>query len=258
MVRIRSVYPKLAKLAVVVLLAASLNSCGNVGQPTTRMGMVKDPKTGLMFGSVIENSLVTDSSFYKNNKLKVRVRNTSGDVNFGLRQFEGKLRQAYAGAGYEPTTASDFGLLIDVNVMYSGQAQSNLASEYGFIGAAAGGIAGYRSQANAGTAIGVVAGATLGSILGSFITDDTYIIVARISFGVIKESVESKKRVTFSQSAKLKNLEDPDEDDKVIKRGFKKQYSTQVAVFAGGRNVTPDEIAAQVRERMIRIFSEFI
>ena len=258
MADIRSAYPKLAKLVAAAVLAIAVPACGNVGQPTARMGMVKDPQTGLMFGSVIEDSLVTDASFYKNNKMKVRVRNTSGDVNFGLRQFEGKLRQAYAGAGYEPTTGSDFGLLVDVNVMYSGQVQTNLANEYGFIGAAAGGIAGYRSAANAGTAVGLAAGATLGSILGSFVTDDTYIIVARISFGVIKEASDSRKRVTFSRSEKLKNLDDPDEDDKVIKRGFKKRYSTQVAVFAGGRNVTQDEIAAQVRARMIRIFGEFI
>ena len=241
-------------LAVAVLLSA----CGNIGQPTTHMGMVKDPKTGLMFGSVIEKSLMTDASFYNNNRLKVRVRNTSGDPAFGLRQFTDQLRNAYASTGYEPTQSSDFGLLIDVNVMYSGQAQSNLSSEYGFIGAAAGGIAGYRSSASAGTAIGAAAGATLGSVIGSFITDDTYIIVARISFGVVKKSVKSKKRITFSRSKKLKNIDDPNEDDKVIKRGFKKTYTTQVAVFAGGRNVTQDQIAQQVRKRMIRIFSDFI
>lgn len=244
-----------------VLLAVSvliLGACGNIGQPMTRMGMVKDPKTGLMFGSVIERSLMTDASFYRNSKLKVRVRNTSGDPAFSLRRFTDKLNSAYSSAGYEPTSASDFGLMVDVNVMYSGQIQDNLADEYGFIGASAGGIAGYRSSANAGTAVGVIAGATLGSILGSFVTDDTYIIVARISFGVVKKAVKSKKRVTFSRSEKLKNIDDPDEDDEVIKRGFKKTYSTQVAVFAGGRNVTQDQIAAQVRERMIRIFSEFI
>lgn len=245
-------------LTSLVFGAFAITACANIGQPTTRMGMVKDPKTGLMFGSVIEKSILTDSSFYENNRLKVRVRNTSGDPAFGLRQFAGRLRDAYASAGYEPTNSDDFGLLIDVNVMYSGQAQSNLSQEYGFLGAAAGGIAGYRSSANAGTMIGLATGATLGSILGSFVTDDTYVIVARISFGVVKESVESKKRVTFSRSEKLKNLDDPDQDDRVIKRGFKKQYSTQVAVYAGGRNTTQDQIADQVRRRMIRIFSDFI
>lgn len=251
--------PKPMKFVGTALIVASLSllsAC--IGQPTTRMGMVKDPKTGLMFGSVIGNNLVTDASFYNNNKIKVRTRNTSGDLAFGLREFTNQLKDTYSQNGYEPTSKNDFGLLIDVNVRYSGQIQSNLASDYSFLGAAAGGIAGYRSQANAGTAIGAVAGATLGSILGSFVADDTYIIVADITFGVVKKFKKSKKTVTFSNSVKLKNLDDPDEDDQVLNRGFKKTLRTQVSVYAGGRNVTQAEISRQVRERIIRIVGDFI
>ena len=250
---------KFVGTALVVSSLSLLSACiGNIGQPLARGGMVKDPKTGLMFGSVIENNLVTDASFYNNNKIKVRTRNTSGDLAFGLREFTDQLKDAYSQNGYEPTSKNDFGLLIDVNVMYSGQIQSNLAGEYALLGAAAGGIAGVRSQANAGTAIGVVAGATLGSILGSFVTDDTYIIVADVTFGVVKKYKKSKKTVTFSNSVKLKNLDDPDEDDRIINRGFKKTYQTQVSVYAGGRNVSQTEISGEVRKRIIRIVGDFI
>jgi len=249
----------LVRMGMFAISMTVLSSCvGNVGQPTTRMGMVKDPKTGLMFGSVIESNLVTDASFYKNNKMKVKIRNTSGDIAFGLREFSKQLSNAYARNGYEPTKENDFGLLVDVNVMYSGQIQTNMADEYSFLGAAAGGVAGYRSSAAAGTAIGTVAGATLGSILGSFVTDDTYIIIAKVTFGVIKKTKKSRKRVTFSTSVKLKNVDDPDEDEMVVKRGFKKTYSTQVSVYAGGRNVTQAEIADKVRNRIIQIVGDFI
>ncbi len=254
---LRKFAPSNGALAGMVLLLAGVVLSACVNQPN-RMGMVRDTKTGLMFGSTIEKTLVTDASFYTNNKIKVRSRNTSGDTAFGLRQFTDKLRAAYRSTGYQPTSANDFGLIMDVNVMYSGQIQQNLSNEFAFLGATAGGIYGYRSQANAGAALGSVAGATVGSILGSFITEDTYIIVTRVTFGVVKKQKESKKRITFSRSAKLKNTDDPDEEDKVYKRGFKKTYSTKVAVYAGGSNVSQAEIARQVRERIIRIVSEFI
>ena len=253
----RSISRKLisaAPLAGMIALAFLLAGCA----PPTRLGMVKDPQTGLMFGSQIERNFVTDATFYKNRKIKVRIRNTSGDTAFGLRQFTEKLRAAYAANGYEPTNDDDFGLLVDVNVRYSGQVQTNLAAEFAFLGGVGGGIAGYRSNTTAGTAIGVAAGATLGSIIGSFITDDTYIIVADVTFGVIKTSKKSKKRITFSRSAKLKNIDDPDEEEKVVLSGFKKAYSTGVAVFAGGRNVPQVRIAGEVRQRIIRIVSDFI
>lgn len=221
--------------------------------------MVKDPKTGLMFGSIIEKTLVTDASFYTNKKIKVRTRNTSGDVAFGLKQFTDKLRAAYAANGYEQTTKNDFGLLMDINVKYSGQIQTNMATEYGFLGAVGGGLAGASKTGDTiGTAAGAAAGATVGAVLGSFVTEDTYIIIARVTFGVIKRYKKSKKKITFSRSEKLKNIDDPDEDEKVYKQAFKKAYSTDIAVFAGGTNTPQSDIAEKVRQRIVRIVSDFI
>jgi hypothetical protein len=150
---------------VFVVLMMSACAPRNIDHLTNRPGMVIDPKTGLMFGSRIERqrTLVTDASFYSNRKIKVRTRNTSGDVAFGLKQFTEKLRAAYAANGYEPTTKDDFGLLIDINVRYSGQFQTNLASEFAFLGFVGGGLAGAaKSGDNFGTAAGAAAGATVG------------------------------------------------------------------------------------------------
>lgn len=243
----------LAATGIVLLLAA----CGGIGAPTARMGMVKDPATGLQFGSVVERTIVTDPSFYKNRKIKVRTRNTSGDVAFDLDGFADELRAAYAASGFEPTEGEDFGLLLDVNVVYSGQMQSNLADEFGFLGAAGGGIAGYRSDVEAGTAIGTVAGATFGTVLGSFVTDDTYIIVARVTFGEVKAGKAAGKRITFSRS-----YESDEQRERIErregKRGFRGTVSTDVTVFAGGRNVPQSRIAGQVRQRLARIIGDVI
>ena len=237
-----------------------VQGCGNIVNPLARGGMVKDPATGLQFESVVEKdtNIVTDASFYANKKIKVRTRNTSGDTAFDLRQFKDRLRSAYASNGYEPSNAGDFGLLIDVNVMYSGQIQRNLSNEFGFLGAAGGGVAGAAIGGDAiGAAGGVLAGAVFGSIVGSYVTDDTYIIVLEVTFGVIKEIKGSKKTITFSRSPKY-NYEKEDEEINRNKRGFKKTYKSKIAVFAGGRNVPQSRIAEEVRQRIIRIVSDII
>lgn len=245
----------------IVLLAALALLAGCVANSTqNRLGMVRDPETGLAFGSVIEKNLIVDSSFYSNRKLKVRIRNTSGDTAFDLHGFKSQLERAYADKGYQPTDADDFRLLVDVNVVYSGQVRRDLASEFGFLGAAAGGVAGAASRGGGvATAGGVVAGATLGTIAGSFVTEETYIIVARVTFGEIKEVIHSKKSLTFSNSVRLKDLDEQEEDKtKIQKRDFRDRISTGVSVFAGGTNTSQAEIAAQVRSRIIRIVGDFI
>jgi len=244
----------LVGIVVVLSLVACVGS-----RPVTHQGLVEDPKTGLLFGSVIEKNILSDPTFYKNPKIKVRIRNTSGDTAFELKRFTGKIRDAFEATGYETTTANDFGILVDVNVMYSGQIQLSLSEEFAFIGGAAGAVGG--AKAGSGTtdiAVGAISGATIGGILGSFVTQDTYIIVSRATFAVIKDLKKSKKTVTFSRSAKLKNVDDPDEEEKVILKRFKRRVTTGIAVYAGGTSVSQTEIAGEVRQRLVRIIGDFI
>jgi len=246
--------PHAAIAVTIAFIAAGLSACSYPS--STRMGMVTDEETGLMFGSAIEKNLITDASFYRNRKIKVRTRNTSGDEVFNLGRFSDDLNTAYATKGYEPTSAEDFGLLMDVNVMYSGQVQTNRASSYRLIGALLG--ATYGGETDRGLLTGTVTGAALGNIAGHFDTQDTYMVVAQVTFGVLKPYKETRKRITFSRSAKLKTIDDPNEDEKIINRGFKKTVSTQIAVYAGGRNLAQSEIAEEVRKRAVRIVADFI
>lgn len=243
--------------------ALALGGCGSIGSPPARMGMVKDPGTGLQFGSVVENNIVTDSAFFTDKRIKVRTRNTSGDPAFDLNGFDGLLKASYQGKGFEPTNGDDFGLLVDVNVMYSGQVQTNLAKEYAFLGATAGALTAIGTGPGSGLAVasGTVAGATLGSIIGSYVTDDTYIIVAEVTVGVPRMVRRvPAQAVTFSRSPLP--YEDEDErrerEERRQARGLKDSRTTQVAVFAGGRNTPQAAIADQVRQRFARILSDVI
>lgn len=243
---------------VLTVMASALVVLAACAQPT-RLGMVKDPKTGLQFGSVIDNSFVTDPSFFKNRKLKVRIRNTSGDPAFDLYGFRQQIEDAYRRAGYRPTGDDDFGLLVDVNVKYSGQVQTNLRTQFSFLGASAGGLAGATRGGGVAIAGGTIGGATLGSILGSYVTDDTYIIVASATFAIIKGAAKRDgKRITFSRSISGHIEDEEERREKARRRGLKSTHSTSVAVFAGGRNVTQAEIAGQVRQRFVRIIRDII
>lgn len=237
------------------LAILTLSACTSVPS-TSRMGMVVDERTGLLFGSAIEDNLVTDATFYTDKSIKVRTRNTSGDQAFDLDGFTNDLKAAYGNKGYKPIKDGPFGLMMDVNVMYSGQVQTNQTTQFSVVGGLLG--ATYGGSTQRGRLAGVTSGAALGQIVGTFATEDTYMIVAQVTFGVVKVRKTSKKRVTFSRSEKIANLDEPSREESNYARGFKKTFTTQFTVFAGGRNLNQSEIAEQVRQRAVRIAADFI
>jgi len=241
-------------MASLVIMTFALTSC--ITPTTPRMGMVRDENSGMLYGSAIEKNLVTDATFYSNRKIKVRTRNTSGDTAFDLVSFTGDLNTAYTAKGYEPTAQEDFGLIMDVNVMYSGQVQTNRAKSYRVIGGLLG--ATYGGDTQRGLLTGTVSGAAIGNIIGQFDTQDTYMVIAQVTFAVLKPYKDTKRRVTFSRSKKLKDIDDPNEDEKIITRTMKRSYTTQIAVYAGGRNIGQSEIVEEVRKRAVRIVADYI
>lgn len=221
-----------------------------------RMGMVRDPHTGIQMGSTIEKNIFIDSSQFHNRTVKVAIRNTSGDGEYQIASFVNNLKHSLASKGYTPTEADTFGIKVDLNVLYSGQVQKNMAAQFGFLGAAAGGISGYRSNSPAATTTGLIAGATLGTILGSYITEDTYIVVAEVSIGVtdsIGDSSNNKKTITFGSSPRAQEEFLPKNY-----RPFREVLRTRISVYAGGDNTSQQQIAEQVRQRLVAIVSESI
>jgi hypothetical protein len=236
--------------AVIIVGLLVLNACA----PTQRMGMVADPATGLQYGSVIQKNIFVDSAQFENQKIKLRIRNTSGDLAFNLHSFRSAIENSYRSKGYGVTRSNEYGMLVDVNVTYSGQVSRNMSKEFGFLGAAGGGLAG-ASGRGGGVAVfgGVIAGATLGAIVGSYNTEDTYIIVAHVTLGVT-DAKKGKKTtsITFGNSKSSKK-----EEDSGFKP-FRQRISTGISVFAGGRNVPQRNIVDGVRRRISRIISDVI
>lgn len=235
----------------VVIAVVLMGGCAS----PSRLGMVKDPHSGLQFGSVVEKNIFIDSSQFQNRTLKIVTRNTSGDGAYQLGAFTGNLKNAFSSKGYIPTDADTFGIKVDLNVLYSGQIQQNMSSQYGFLGGAAGALSGNRSSSPGATASGLIVGATLGSILGSYITEDTYMIVAEVSIGVTDSVGETsdKKTITFGSSPKM-------QEEKIAKnfRPFREVLRTKISVFAGGTNTSQQQIAEQVKQRLVSIVSDSI
>lgn len=238
--------------SVLFLLSAFL--LASCAEPT-RYGMVRDNQSGIQIGSAIEHSFFTDAGQFKNRYIKVTTRNVSGDAAYRLRGLEGQLEQAFKEKGFLPVKDENFGIKLDVNVLYSGHVQQNMAQQFGFLGGAAGGITGYRSDSRASTATGILAGATIGSIIGSYITDDTYIVVAEVSIGVTDAADSSidKKVIRFDSSPQLQ-----EEKSRSNFKAFRQSTSTRIAVYAGGRNMSQDQVSEQVKLRLIDIVKDVI
>ncbi len=209
-------------------------------------------RNGLQFGSAIERNIFIDASQFKNRKVKVTTRNTSGDPAYELSQFTANLNDSLARKGYLPTTADSFGMRLDVNVIYSGAIQRNMSATYSFLGGSAGAIAGYRSDHRGATATGALTGATIGAIIGSGIVDTTYIVVAEVSIGVNDVDATDKTVITFGSSPPLQ------QETARNFSPFREVLRTKIAVYAGGRNVAQQQIAGEVQRRLISIVSDTI
>jgi hypothetical protein len=237
---------------VAVLLALLTTTCA----PQSRMGMVVDPETGLQMGSMIEKNLVMDSGQLTDRRIKINIRNTSGDPVFDLNGARAQIERAFVQKGYEIATGSDFALLFDVNVRYSGQASRDKATELGLLGAAGGGLGAWeKSRSATGTAAGVIAGAAIGAIVGSYVRDETYLVVAEVVIGVMDAGRGTTgKTIVFDASPQMKS----DTEQRSGVRPFSQRMSTGIAVYAGGRNTNQGHIAQGVRQRFTRIVSDVI
>lgn len=251
-------------LAVVLLAMFSTTILvGCKGTLHNQLGLVKDESSGLMFGSRVERNIIVDSSFFRNKKIKIRTRNTSGDLAFDLSSFNRRIANDFVEKGYDPvsSTSDDFGLLLDINVMYSGHIETSAVNEFAFLGAAVGAVRGAKSSSDYGRVTGPVGGAALGAVIGANITEDTYIIVSRITFSEIKGGKKKTgKTITFSRSfdPKWDEEEREEKEERRSTRGVKKLYASGVAAYGGGANTSQSEIAKQVRERIVRILSNII
>lgn len=238
------------RLFLLAGLALPLAACrrDNVGD------MVVDGRTNRMYGMRSDKTLFTDPSLFPNKRLKLTLRNMSGDAVWDLDATRDRLYQGYISKGYERSDGADFGLKIDLNVIRSQQYDSDMMTQYGFLGAnagmlAGGAIGGARQGATAaaqGGLGGLAAGAALGTLAGYFTSDNIYVVITEATFAVRRNATKPRRVVTFDGSPRVEEWEES---------GYGSFHSVDrvlIANYGGGRNVTQGEIADDIRDRQIR------
>lgn len=248
----------LKRAAVLAGVLFLLASCVERQQNTRRL--VKDESTGYSYGAVKSGEFVADPALFRNSKLKLRIRNTTGDPALDIYTFRDQLEAAYEGVGYTITHGDDFGILLDVNIRYFGQATEMLPAEYTFLGAAAGGVLGATpgiqngrgADAVTGGAAGTVAGAALSEILRNYATEETFIIISSVTMAtVMPEHVEDEKTISFVTGKKIR-------EKKTNFKGFRSRETVELAVYAGGFRAGKSDIINEVRARHLRILKDII
>jgi hypothetical protein len=233
------------RLIATLATAAVLVACAS----PNRNGMVLDAGSGVQYGSSVEKNIFLDSSQFPDKRVKVTSRNVSGDVSYQITDFEADISAALAKRGYAPANGENFGLRFDINVLYSGQIQKNMSSEFAFLGGAGGAVAGYRADGRGSTAGGALAGAALGGLIGSAVTDDTYIVVAEVSIGVNSAASTERTVITLGSSPPLQR------QTTAGLVPFREVLRTKVAVYAGGRNLGQQAVVRELRRRLLDIAS---
>ena len=239
----------IATLALFVVLV------GGAGCKSARhdaLQLVEDPDTGFSYGSRVSGTILTDAALFPNRKMKISIRNTSGDRAFQMHGFRSSIEDSFAAKGYEITSEDDFGLKVDVNVTYSGHIESNTVREFASLGATTSELFGPEGRTKRQANQDRFVGASIGGIVGAFVTDDTYIVRATVQIGVRDKVRAQKKVVTFSRSVRLRDYEDT---------GYGKWRETaaiDVDVYAGGRNAAQNDIAGKVRRRFSDIVGDII
>ncbi|WP_096704896.1 complement resistance protein TraT [Magnetospirillum sp. 15-1] len=231
-------------------LAAALGAC----QRRNTGDMVVDPKTDRMYGMRSDASLFTDPSLFPNRRLKLSLRNMSGDQVWDLDATRERLYQGYVGKGYERSDGNDFGLKVDLNVIRSQQFDRDMIAQYGFLGstggvvagAAAGGAVAGAGGAAAGAGIGMASGAALGTLAGYFTRDSIYVVITEAIFAVRRNASKARRVVTFDGSPRVEEWEESSYGS------FHRVHRVLISNYGGGRSVTQTDIADDIRERQIR------
>jgi len=248
----------IVKYGLSVLGLVLLVSC--VSTQKNKYQLVEDEKTGYSYGAAKSGEFIADPSMFRNSKLKLRIRNTTGDTSLDLKNFRQQLEDSYRSVGYEISNSDDFGILLDINVKYFGQVTEMLPAEYTFLGAAAGGVggsvvgmrSGKGTDVVTGMAAGTIVGAALTEILRNYATEETFIIISSITMGtVMPEHIEDESTISFVTGKKIR-------EKKTNFKGFRSRETINLGVYAGGRMAGKSDIIDEVRNRHLRILKDII
>lgn len=224
---------------------------------------VPKSQQGLMIGSSTSKNLFLDSSQFANRKVKLRLRNSSGDPGINMSRVRGAIEAGLRDAGYQVVDSEDFGILVDVNMFQLQSAAATRVRDSSGLGTLLGAVAGFeatRRNSNSGVAVGsgVILGAVAGYKLEEIIRANsevtTYVALSDVNIGVVRRESTAKDSFTIGGNKYVHK----DESESPTFKGFALRDTIRVAVYAGDdfekRNLTVDAIL----DRLGRVVSNLI
>lgn len=226
------------------------------------VGCTSEPsyRQGLQIGSATSKNLFIDSSQFANRKVKLRLRNSSGDPALDVVRLRGSIEAGLRAAGYE-INDKDFGIVIDVNAFQMQTvSRANVRTNSG-LGLLLGGVVGYEAAkrpggvgAGSGAILGAIAGATLEEVIRSQGDYATYLALCDVNIGVVRKEYTKKDRFVIGGN-KIENKE-PDEADTFT--NFALRDTVRVAAYAGDRNAPNYQTIEMLLDRLGRVVANLI
>ena len=204
-------------------------------------------------GSVVSDSFFADASQFKNNLVKLRLRDTSGDDLFSVFRLQEKVTKGLKLAGYNITQNDDFGILIDVNVRRISRA--NIYKPNTGTGLLLGGVVGAEAARNTGSGISAVSGMVVGAVAGNTLeavlkksgAQQTLILNADVNIGINELNSSDSNEIIIGQS-KFKQTQ-----DRSAYKAFSMTDGLEVVVYGGGANT--QQVMSAIEDRLARILS---
>lgn len=217
-------------------------------------------KQGLQIGSVTSKNLFIDPSQFANRKVKLRLRNSSGDPSLDINKLKSVISNGLVSAGYE-IVDRDFGIVIDVNAyQLQAVATGNVRNNSG-IGLVLGGVAGYEGgrrpggiTAGSGAILGAVAGYALEEIIRAQGEYATYLALCDVNIGVVRKEFTKKDRFMIGGN----KIEHKEKDEEDTFTNFALRDTLKVAVYAGDRSAPKQATIDALVDRLGRIVANLI
>lgn len=218
-----------------------------------------DHKSNFMIGSSISKNIFIDPGQFSNKTVKLRLRNSSGDLSIDPSQIRASIENGLRSAGYV-ISDKDFGILLDVNIYFVNSVSTAKQRQSNDLSILLGGVVGYEIARNSGgitpgsgAILGGIAGATLNEVLKSNNDLDSYIVFSEVNIGVIKQRRAKKDSFTIGGNRFDMN----DEADGTFD-AFDRRETLKVAVYAGDRNVNRGNVMIQIQNRLANILANLL
>lgn len=240
------------KKAFVSLLSSILVLVGCSGGPST-------PK-GIETGSAISGSFFADSSQFANSRVKLSIRDTSGDELLNIGRLKDQITGTLGARGYSEANADDeFGILIDVNTVRLSSVANAGGSQGSGLGTIIGGVLGMEVARKGGEVtqtsgiiLGAIAGTAIESIIKDSGSDKTFVLVAEVNIGVRKLDESGNSTISIGKS----RFTQPQSES--VYEAFAMSDKLVVVAYGGGRGFSKEEVLKRVEARIARVIGGII